>query len=308
MKKHLLTTAFTLFSFSFIWAQELQSISYTTNSINESEIELSDNWRTVIEDNNVLIYNGNIKNESKKNVRNIRVNLFLTPQVANPKAGVVQGYSIAEVPFKSVAKNSSLVGVNIRGEVQDMPPVGLYDPVLVLTDREGNVLDIHRVNVTIRSEENSLAILAIDPMPSSEMADPNLNPVVKMTIEEDNSVAFEKEWKVEVDFKNFLVKVMGGDVSNKTNKDMENVILDVFLTKQDQSLITSNFEAVHIASAQLSDKIESYKKFVDASLTTNMSRIPEKGTYYILLTLSVKNDEGESVVKSKRAFSNTVSF
>src|SRR5690554_3081288 len=114
MKKHLLTTAFTLFSFSFSYAQELKTISYTTNSISESQIELSDNWRTLIENNNVLIYNGNIKNDSNKNLRNIQVNLYLIPQVANPKAGVVQGYSIAEVPFKSVAKNSSLVGVNIR--------------------------------------------------------------------------------------------------------------------------------------------------------------------------------------------------
>ena len=308
MKKIFLTTMF-VFCVSGVFAQELQSVNYTTNEINESQLVLSTNWITKIENNSVLIYNGNIKNESNKNVRNINLELYLVPQKLKQTAGAIKGFHVTKVPFKDVAKKSSLVGVNIENEVSGVPPAGLYDPILILTDKNGKVLTYQKVNSVVESDGAKIAVKNIPLTPDGKvMKTPDLYPSFQMDIKEDNSIALENEWKVEVDFKNFMVKVIGGDISNKTSRDLNNVVLDVFLTKDVQNQVISNFDAVHIASAELSNKIESYKKFVDTTITTNLTTIPQNGTYHILLTLSVKDENGNSVVRTKRAFLDTISF
>lgn len=309
MKNYLLSAVFTLFAFVVISAQELQSINYTTNEINESKLTLSENWRTVIEDSHVLIYNGNIKNGSSKNAKNLNVELYLTPKNMASNAGVIHGYHLTKVPFSNISKSSSLVGINIKSEIKETPPAGQYNPVLVLTDSKGKVLAYQKVENILESKGGQLALLNSQTEPVGGAPEkPELNPVVQMDIKEDNSIALEKEWKVEVDFKNFVVKVIGGDITNKTSKDLNNIVLDVFLTKEEQSKISSNFDAVHIASAELTNKIESYKKFVDTTVTTNLTTIPQNGTYHILLTLSVKDEKGNHVVRTKRAFLDTISF
>ncbi|HLV23542.1 MAG TPA: hypothetical protein VKY36_02035 [Moheibacter sp.] len=307
MKNYFLSAVFAVSSFAVISAQELQSVNYTTNEINESGLSLSENWRTVLDGNQVLIYNGNIKNSSSKNVKNINVELYLTPQNLTPSAGVINGYHLTKVPFSAISKNGSLVGVNIKSEIQEAPPAGLYDPVLILTDSKGKVLAYQKVTNVLESKDGKLTLVNIqEELPNEKK--PDLHPVVQMDIDEDNSIALEKEWKVEVDFQNFIVKVIGGDISNKSSEDLNNLVLDVFLTKENQTQIDSNFDAVHIASAELTNKIESFKKFVDTTVTTNLTRIPENGTYHILLTLSVKDEKGKPVVRTKRAFLDTISF
>ena len=308
MKKQLFAIAFVSMLANFLFAQELKSVNYSTNEMNESKMMLSENWSTQIQDNEVLIYNGNIKNGSNSTIKNLNIELYLSPKDAKKTAGVINGYALTSVPFKSIAKNSSLVGVNIKSEVKEIPPSGIYEPILVLTDKNGKVLSFQKVKNSIESKGGNLAIYNVPVTPEGTTAKkPDLYPTVKMDIKEDNSVALEKEWQVEVDFKNFLVKVIGGDISNKTNQDLNNLVLDVFLTKENQTKIDSNFDAVHIASAEL-EKIEKYKKFVDTTVTTNLTRIPENGTYHILLTLSVKDDKGNPVVRTKRAFLDTISF
>lgn len=309
MKKIFLTAAFVLCVSNVVSAQELQSVNYTTTQINESKLTLSENWRALIENNSVMIYNGNIKNESSDNAKNLNVELYLTPKDSEQTAGTIQGYHLTKVPFKTVAKNSSLAGVNIKSEIKQIPPAGLYDPILVLTNKDGKVLNYHKVGNTIESKDGSLAVYNA-PVKVEGVVErkPDLHPVVKIDVKEDNSVVLEKEWKVEVDFKNFMVKVIGGDITNRTDKDLNNMILDVFLTKENQSVIDSNFEGVRIASAELDQKIESFKKFVDTTITTNLTTIPQNGTYHILLTLSVKDEKGNPVVRTKRAFANTISF
>ena len=308
MKKQLLAVAFVLFIANALFAQELKSINYSTTEMNESKLLLSENWGAYIENNAVMIYNGNIKNESSNNAKNLNVELYLTPKEANQTAGVIEGYPIAKVPFKTISKNSSLVGVNIKSDMATVPPSGMYNPVLVLTDKNGKVLHYQNVRNTIESKDGNLAVYNAPVKAEGAVAKtPDLYPKVKMDIIEDNSVVLEKEWQVEVDFKNFLVKVIGGDISNKTDQDLNNLILDVFLTKESQTKIDSNFDAVHIASAEL-EKIEKFKKFVDTTVTTNLTTIPQNGTYHILLTLSVKDDKGNPVVRTKRAFLDTISF
>ncbi len=309
MKKIFLTAAFVFCVSNVVSAQEIQTVNYTPSDINESQLVLSENWQAYIENNSVLIYNGNIKNESTNHAKNLNVELFLTPQGSESTSGVIQGYNLTKVPFKTISKNSSLVGINIKSDViETIPPSGMYTPILVLTNNDGKVLNYVKVKNSIESVDGTLVIRNVPVQPEGAVTKkPELNPVVKIDVQEDNSVVLEKEWQVEVDFKSFTVKVIGGDITNKTDKNLSNVVLDVFLTNQDQSLIVSNFEGVRIASAEL-DKIDSFKKFIDTTITTNLTTIPANGTYHILLTLSVKDDKGNPVVRSKRAFSNKITF
>ncbi len=308
MKKIFLTAAFVFCVSNVVSAQELRSVNYTTNQINESKLTLSENWQAYIQNNSVMIYNGNIKNESSDNAKNLNIELYLIPTDSKTIVGTIQGYHLTKVPFKSVAKNSSLVGVNIKSDVTQIPPSGLYDPILVLSNKDGKVLNFQKVGNTIESKEGNLAVYNVPVKAEGAVENaPELNPVVKIDVKEDNSIGLEKEWKVEVDFKNFMVKVIGGDIANRTDKDLNNMVLDVFLTSENQSVIDSNFEGVRIASAEL-DKIEGFKKFVDTTITTNLTTIPQTGTYNILLTLSVKDEKGNPVVRTKRAFANTISF
>ncbi|MBA5630486.1 hypothetical protein [Moheibacter lacus] len=308
MKKHVLTAAFLLLIANSIFAQELKTINYSTSEINDSQLSLSENWAAYIDQNVVTIYNGKIQNQSNSKAKNLNIELYLTPKGAEETAGVIQGYSLAKVPFKTIDKNSNLVGVHIKSDLTEVPPAGIYDPVLVLTDKNGKVLNYQNVHNSIESKDGVLAIYKVPVTPEGAVtAKPDLYPTVKMDIKEDNSVVLEKDWQVEVDFKNFMVKVIGGDITNKTDQDLNNLVLDVFLTKEEQTKIDSNFDAVHIASAELK-KIEKFKKFVDTTISTNLTRIPETGTYHILLTLSVKDDKGNPVVRTKRAFLETISF
>ena len=309
MKKTFITAMLVFCLASLASAQQMQSVNYKTNEIEESQLVLSHNWVTKIENNSVLIYNGNIKNESNKNVRNLSLELYLVPQKAKQTAGSIQGFHFTKVPFKEVNKKSSLVGINIKSEVNTLPPAGLYDPILVLTDKNGKVLNYQKVKNVVESDGVNLAVKKIEYLPDGSIKkSPDLYPVFNMVVKEDNSLALEKEWKVEIDFKNFLVKVIGGDITNKTGNDLNNLVLDVFLTKTEQAKFNTNFDGVHIASAELSNKIESFKKFVDTTVTTNLTTIPQNGTYHILLTLSVKDEQGNAVVRTKKSFEDTISF
>ncbi len=309
MKEKIFTSILTFFTCTILFGQDLEKINYSGNINQDSKVKLSENWIASIKDNNVLIYNGSIQNETDRNVKNLELKLYLVPQIVVNNPNEMEGYLVSAVPIKNVSKNSSLVGVNIKNSLTQVPPTGIYEPILILSNKNNEILSFHIVKNKIESKENNLAIMMPPPVkPAPKVSEEILNPVVKMDIKEDNSLSLEKEWKVEVDFKNFMVKILGGDIANNTDEAINNMILDVYLTKENQSTITSNFEAVHIATAPLSKEIESYKKFVDTSITTNLTRIPQNGEYYILLTLSVKDNNGNAVVKTKRAFSELVSF
>lgn len=309
MKEKIFTSILTFFTCTILFGQDLEKINYSGNINQDSKVKLSENWIASIKDNNVLIYNGSIQNETDRNVKNLELKLYLVPQIVVNNPNEMEGYLVSAVPIKNVSKNSSLVGVNIKNSLTQVPPTGIYEPILILSNKNNEILSFHIVKNKIESKENNLAIMMPPPVkPAPKVSEEILNPVVKMDIKEDNSLSLEKEWTVEVDFKNFMVKILGGDIANNTDEAINNMILDVYLTKENQSIITSNFEAVHIATAPLSKEIESYKKFVDTSITTNLTRIPQNGEYHILLTLSVKDNNGNAVVKTKRAFSELVSF
>lgn len=306
MKKLLITASLLLNLTALTFAQELKSVQIDQEKVAGSSYSLSDNWVAHVENNTVLIYNGRIENQSSEDVKNLNLSLYLVNDDTNMESEKFDGYLVSSVPLKKIAKNSNLVGINIRENISEVPPVGKYKSMLVLTDKKDNVLAYKITNSKVESDNNNLTIFR-EVAATPAVKSPDLYPKVMIDLKEDNAIAFEKDWKIDIDFKNFMVNINGGDIANNTSNDFEDVILDVYLTKENQSTISNSFDGVHIASANI-NKIDANKKFVDTAVKTNMFTIPAPGTYHILLTISSKDANGKIAVRNKRAFSSTISF
>lgn len=305
MKKTLTTILLTFSSFFLLIAQETKTLNFNIAEIKESEkLVLSENWHTYIDDNTILVYNGSINNESKKKLTNFNLDLYLVPKDLDITNGNFNAFFITSQTYPTIDRNARMVRVNIKEKLRNPVIEGLYTPLLVLS-RKGQILDIHKVQDILKIEDRVITLYKPE-MESS--VDTSLNPVVKISMYEDRSVSLEKDWKVEIDLANMLVKINGGDISNNTNSDIEHLSLDVFLTRENQSTIIKDFEGLLIASVDLNKPIEKNTKFVDTSVTTNARQIPQSGTYYILLTLSSKDENGKNQVRNKIAFPNAVSF
>jgi hypothetical protein len=305
MKKLLITASLLLSLTTLNYAQELKSVQIDQVKLADTSFSLSDNWVTHIENNSVLIYNGRIDNKSADDAKNLNLSLYLLDEEAKPESGNFNGYLVSSVPLKKINKNSNLVGVNIRKEISTVPPIGKYRSMLVLSDKKDNVLAYKITNSLVESNNEKLSIYK-EQIQTATVKAPNLYPKVMIDLKEDNAIALEKEWKVDIDFKNFMVNITGGDISNNTGSAFDEVILDVYLTKEDQTKITKTFDGVHIASANI-NAIEANKKFVDTAVKTNMFTIPAPGTYHILLTVSSSDKTGKAV-RNKRAFLSTITF
>src|SRR5690625_6156931 len=102
---------------------------------------------------------------------------------------------------------------------------------------------------------------------------------------EDNSVVLDGEWKIEIDFKNFLVKMTGGDIANKVDQAQEDVAFEVFLTDQKLNKITEDFNGVKIASSKLGKPIDKKTTFFDTEITNNIIQITQTRSYYIMVNI-----------------------
>lgn len=308
MKKTFIVALTTIFV-GMLYSQELQTITFDQSQVNNGIVTLSDNWMSTLDNNLITVFNGRINNESKDDVRNLNLTLYLLAEGYDLSSGQVQGYKESSISLKRIKKNSNLVGVSVKDKVSEVPPAGLYQPLLVLSDKSGKILTYQLVNNLVESKDGSFAYFIPTPVdvPVEPIKEPDLNPVVTMNIDENNSLSLVDDWQIEIDFKNFVISVVGGDIVNKTQTDFKSVILDVFLTNEQQSTIMSSFNGVLISSANI-DEIKKNSIYNNTTVKTNLQRIPEKGTYYLLLTLSVPDEKGNQVVVTKRSFPNTITF
>lgn len=331
--KSILTTLLVVFTFAFIQAQESKVLNYSNADIENSGILLSDNWSINIEYNVVQIYNGSIKNDTNKNLTDFNLDLFLcdNDEISDES---INGLHLNNVVFKSLRKKSTIAGVNIKSESLNLPESGTYIPILVISDKRGKVLAIKEVNRTVYADAGNISLKSKTDEPKivKEETEKTQTPVVSNTIREntgeispqsklslvtdidnikvaeDNKLVLDKEWKVEIDFKNFLVKLNGGDIANLDSKNHEDIAIEVYLTNESLTKITSNFNGMKIASSDLGIELDKGTKAVNTNIVTNLVQIPEPGTYYVMVTLLTKNDGGDWVVRSKRNFPNSISF
>lgn len=314
MKKAL--SALALILFSFIYAQDLGK-----------EISVSKNWITVInlDGNELRLSNGSISNHQNKSTRKLSLDFYLSKNPydnANPDD---LGVLVAKNPINSLNRNSSISGISLVNSIKQIPEDGVYYQILVLNEGNGNVRDIAQLRSQIVIENGKLSPKKDDKNTDVSVADnsttePKRTPQAdmsgvtdittptKLTIRPDNSISLEKEWKIEIDFKEFMVNIIGGDIANNKMEDANGVILDVFLTKDNQTTFTSNFEGIHISKAPLQQTLAKAKRMTGAKIKTNLRAIPPSGTYYLLLTISETDKDGNQVVINSRTFQNPITF
>ncbi|SMC60018.1 hypothetical protein [Moheibacter sediminis] len=307
MKKAL--SALALILLSFINAQELGK-----------EVSVSKNWMSVVnlDGNELRLSNGSVSNHLNKSTKKLSLDFYLSQNpydVSNPDS---YGILIAKNPVNSLNRNASISGISLQNRIKQVPEDGIYYQILVLTDVNGGVKDLTQLRSQIIIKNGKL-------QPKKEVDNTEINKTpnntsrtdmsgvtdlskpTKLTIKSDNSISLENEWKIEIDFKNFMVKIIGGDMANNKSENTGKIVLDVFLTKDNQTVFSSNFEGIQIAMVPL-DPIENAKKLIGASIKTNLRAIPPSGTYYLLLTVSELDDSGNQIVVNSKTFKNPITF
>lgn len=305
--------AIIVFSIAYLgYAQEKVKVNYSKDQIQNSQVVLSEHWNLDIVDNNIRLFNGSIKNNSNKTLRKLELDMYLIDD-SKTDASSFTGIHMGNLTFNVLRSKSQIAGLNIVSETkQDFNLSGNYKPIVVVSDKDGKILDIQYVELSIFYSQGKPRVQR----PEKELAANNtiknlgITDLNKMKLVEDNSVVLDGEWKIEIDFKNFLVKMKGGDIANKVDQAQEDVAFEVFLTDQKLNKITEDFNGVKIASSKLGKPIDKKTTFFDTEITTNIIQIPQPGSYYIMVTILTPDTEndGDWVVRSKRTFPNSVSL
>lgn len=314
-RKLITTTVLCVCAFTLSQAQENKTFNYSKSEVESSQVLLSDQWKATVNENVISIFNGNIQNNSDKSLSSLKLELLLSPLETTKKTGILTGYFLNEAQFKNIRKNTTFAGVNVKNGLDiTLPPSGEYLPILILTDKKGKVHDFKILEESKIVSKNGVLTLASD-QEAETHASATIPPikdeatfVEKITLNEDNSIVLGKDWKIDIDFKNFMVNLSGGEISNLKANNIKNTQIDVFLTNEDQSVISGDFSGIKIASANLNKNLEGFSKMTDTQISTNLLQIPPQGTYYILLTLSTIDDEGNWSVRNKRIFTDTISL
>ncbi len=302
MKKAL--SAFVFVLFSLIHAQELGK-----------EVSISKNWITSINNNNLSLSNGRIINHTDKSTNRLNLDYYLSSTKYNSSEPGINGILLAQSPINPINKNASISGVSIQNKIDILPQDGTYYQILSLSEYNGSIKDIVGLPRQIVIENGNLQFKKDDDIFSRQsikqinqtMALTDLEKPIKLNVKSDNSILLEKEWKINIDYKEFMVMLIGGDIVNNTSENSNKLILDVYLAKENLYELKSNFEGVHIAKAPI-DGVANSKRLSNASIKTNLRAIPPQGTYYLLLTLSELDESGNPIIKDTKSFKNAITL
>src|SRR5690606_25601835 len=128
-------------------------------------------------------------------------------------------------------------------------------------------------NILVDKDRIALVLPPSKPETNFEgVTDPNKP--IELVVQNDNSLVLDGEWKVEIDFKNFMVSILGGNIINNTANDVKKFKIDVYLTNEKISSISQNFDGLQIASVPFEQVIPGNSKAIDTSIKTNLRAIP----------------------------------
>src|SRR5690606_19429677 len=135
----------------------------------------------------------------------------------------------AKNPLKPIKGNNSISGISISNSMVNLPADGTYYQILILTDQSGTIKDAHNLNkqiviesgkINFKEEEKKEAlpqtVKSLDDVREINKTDAltDLNKPIKINALLDESLTLEKEWKINIDFANFMVNLTGGDIAN----------------------------------------------------------------------------------------------
>lgn len=315
MKRLLLSSLFAfVLSGGITFAQNFQSLKIDSIEIENSGIILSSNWIPKIENYTILrLSNGRINNQSSnKTYKNLNLSVILISSDSIFTEKSIDGYRVSSIDIKKLKKSSNLVGLNIVDQIDDLPPSGKYQPMIVISRNNGTILDYQLLDEILEVRNNQITIIEYTEEESgqeksSTIEIPEIYHTEKLNLLNDNACSLEREWKVEIDFKNFMVNAIGGDISNNTSDDFKDIVLNIYLTNGETTSSINNFNGLLISSAKIQN-LKAEQRFVNVKVKTNLLNIPKNDTYTILMVLSTMDESGDLVVRSRRSFPNTITF
>lgn len=305
MKKALSIIMFTLFS--IIYAQELGK-----------EVSVTKNWISVIDtyNNELKLSNGSISNRTNKATKDLSLDFYLSENPVDFSNLGVYGTLITKNPINSINRNSSISGITLQNTIKKLPADGTYYQILVLTEKNGDIKDIVQLSSKVFIENGKLITKNEKIAPVEKTNNPSrtdmsgvtdITKPIKLKVVTDNKIILDKEWKINIDYKEFMVQLTGGKIRNNSSEKTNNLIIDVYLVKNNMSSINANFDGIHIGKIPL-ESMEGKETISKAVLKTNLRAIPPQGTYYIMLTVSETDNAGNAVVRSTKLFKNAITL
>lgn len=298
-----------LFVGIILFSQELKSLTFSKDEISTNKVSLSNSWMVSINTKSINISQGRISNANNFDTRNLSLSLYLSQDELNISSEKFSGYLLSEIPIKSIARNSSYVGINIESPTNYLPSDGKYYQVLVLKDDRGTIKDIYQLPVEVKVEGKQLSIFFEEPKieipvePQQVITEP-----IKVKMSNKGDIVLDKEWKVTLDFKNWTAIMNGGEIHNKRNSSTGKLIVDIYLVKDKMTEgITGDFIGFNIASAPVRESMNAGTRSRNVDIKTNITTIVPQGEYYILMTLSEEVDGVKTIVSTKH-FENVITL
>lgn len=130
----------------------------------------------------------------------------------------------------------------------------------------------------------------------------------KFITKQRNEIKFEKEWQVESDFNQAQILVKGGDITNRTNKEVQNLVFNFFVSKQALTEIDENFDGLLVATVNLDTNMAAMTIMESPTFGATLNPYPPSGDYFLILAISSIDEEGNYQICDTRTFDKPISF
>lgn len=340
--KKLLTAFFLIFS-TISFAQKLVEVNLS--DIDENlRMDLSGTWATSFDygAKSVQISNGRIQNNrnTETGQLELRYIILTEPYKANQAN---QGYMVGSFPFKAISGKTSVAGVSITSSLEELPHDGTYYPLVVLYERrdmvyvpvgsiapggEDKPLLVKNKTIEDAAPEPKEEIVEAEPEAEEWVEDIEVESkpgetfqadlykiksekLVMADVGERNYFEFRGDWQTTIDFKNLILELEGTFVKRTTNKNP--VMVGVYLVKKSKFDMNESKTGYKVSGQKLTTfpwnfESEGAKEFIDVKIKANLTHTPIPGTYYVLLTASQEDANGNMKLNTYRLFENGFSF
>lgn len=303
-----------------LYAQNLVTFNFNEKDIESKENSLSNGWNLSLEGSNLHLSQGKISNSTNQKTNELYLSYCISEEPVELSKGKFTGILMNKIPIKPIAKNSSIVGVNIQSNLNFMPKDGNYYQTLILSDAKGHVKDILQLaNIII---ENNVISLNVPTEIEKEISIEAVNTgysvaeTIKLDIAENSAISLNEDWQVEVLFQEWLVKVIGGNIENSSNSPAGKLYLDIYLINNNleneieiinPSGSFEGYEGYHLVTIPVLETLAANSRVVGINISKNLNVIVPQGEYYISLTLSEEKNNKKTVV-AIRIFDNLVTL
>lgn len=304
MKKLSLSLILSLFVCIHVLAQNLQTISIQGIDKSKLELKLTNDWSYNLINNQLTVSEGTVSNLTNQTLKDLNLKLFLAPTDVKQSKSSIMAFPAAEASIKKLKSKENRTDIQLKTPETLKVTDGNYEIHLVLFNKSGKVLDYVNTHKKVNFQ-NGKWVEGVKEGISKTENQPKTN--YKLEVKAEKLLKFEKEWKFETKFDSNQIKLTGGSVANYGNNPVSDLVINVFLTKERENSIHSDFKGILIASAQLGELNASSRADVQ-QITTNLIQHATKGEYYILMTLGVIGENGSYQIYDTRSFETKVAF